>query len=80
MKDQSGCLEAIYRLLKPGGRFISADLLIGLSGFFAHGFHCFLALSKEEWEELLGECGYTSVNIHEVSDFCVVEAQKPVAG
>jgi 2-polyprenyl-3-methyl-5-hydroxy-6-metoxy-1,4-benzoquinol methylase len=30
MRDQSGCLEAIYYLLKPGGRFISADLLIGL--------------------------------------------------
>ena len=80
MKDQSGCLEAIYRLLKRGGKFISADLLIGLRGFFAHGFHCFLALSKEEWEQTFLECGYTSVNIHEVNDFCVVEAQKPAVG
>jgi len=79
MRDQSGCLEAIYCLLKPGGRFISADFLIGLRGFFAHGFHCFLALSKEEWEQILAKCGYTRVNIHEVNDFCVVEAQKPVA-
>ena len=79
MKDQSGCLEAIYRLLKPGGRFISADFLIGLRGFFAHGFHCFLALSKEEWEQTLLECGYTSVNIYMVNDYCVVEAQKPAA-
>jgi len=79
MKDQSGCLEAIYRLLKRGGKFISADLLIGLRGFFAHGFHCFLAFSKEEWGRTLLECGYTNVNIHEVNSFCVVEAQKPFA-
>jgi len=77
MKDQSGCLKAIYHLLKPGGRFISADLLIGIIGFYAHGFHCFLALSKEEWEQMLLECGYTNLKIHEVNDFCIVEAQKP---
>lgn len=80
MKDQSGCLEAIYCLLKPGGRFISADFLIGLRGFFAHGFHCFLALSKEEWEQTLLECGYTNVKAYEVNDYCVVEAQKPAIG
>ena len=80
MKDQSGCLEAIYRLLKPGGKFISADFSVGLRGFFAHGFHCFLALSKEEWEQTLARYGYTNVNIHEVNDYCVVEAQKPAAG
>ena len=80
MKDQSGCLEAIYCLLKPGGKFISADFLIGLRGFFAHSFHCFLALSKEEWEQTLLECGYTSVNLHEVNDYCIVKAQKPAAG
>jgi ubiquinone/menaquinone biosynthesis C-methylase UbiE len=79
MKDQSGCLEAIYHLLKPGGKFISADFLIGLCGFFAHGFHCFLALSKEEWERIFMKCGYTDVNLYEVNDYCVVEAQKPVA-
>jgi ubiquinone/menaquinone biosynthesis C-methylase UbiE len=80
MKDQSGCLEAIYCLLKPGGRFISADFLIGLRGFFAHGFHCFLALSKEEWEQTLLECGYISVKAYEVNDYCIVEAQKPATG
>jgi ubiquinone/menaquinone biosynthesis C-methylase UbiE len=80
MKDQSGCLEAIYCLLRPGGRFISADFLIGLRGFFAHGFHCFLALSKEEWEQTLLECGYTDVKAYEVNDYCVVEAQKPAIG
>ena len=77
MKDQCGCLKAIYHLLKPGGKFISADLLIGIIGFFAHGFHCFLALSKEEWEQVILECGYTNLKIHEVNDFCIVEAQKP---
>ena len=78
MKDQSGCLEAIYGLLKPGGRFISADFLIGLRGFFAHGFHCFLALSKGEWKQTFMECGYTDVDLYEVNDYCVVEAQKRV--
>lgn len=80
MKDQCGCLEAIYRLLKPGGKLLSADLLIGLRGFLAHGFHCFLALSKEEWEQILLSCGYANVNLHRVNDFCVVEAQKSAAG
>jgi ubiquinone/menaquinone biosynthesis C-methylase UbiE len=80
MKDQSGCLEAIYHLLKPGGKFISADFLIGLTGFFAHGFHCFLALSKEEWKETLLEYGYTNVKDYEVNDYCVIEAQKPATG
>jgi ubiquinone/menaquinone biosynthesis C-methylase UbiE len=80
MRDQSGCLEAIYHVLKPGGRFISADFLIGLRGFFAHGFHCFLALSKEEWEQTLLECGYTDVKTYEINDYCVVEARKPAIG
>jgi ubiquinone/menaquinone biosynthesis C-methylase UbiE len=80
MRDQSGCLEAIYHVLKPGGRFISADFLIGLPGFFAHGFHCFLALSKEEWEQNLLECGYANAKTYEVNDYCVVEAQKPAVG
>lgn len=80
MKDQSGCLEAIYHLLKPGGRFMSADFLIGLRGFFAHGFHCFLALSKEEWEQTLLECGYTNAKVYEVNDYCVVEAWRPAPG
>ena len=80
MKDQRGCLEAICHLLRGGGKFISADLLVGLRCFFVHGFHCFLALSKEEWEQTLAGCGYTNVKLHEVNDFCVVEAQKPTAG
>ncbi len=80
MKDQRGCLEAIYHLLKREGKFISADLLVGLHCFFVHGFHCFLALSKEEWEQILAGYGYTNVKLHEVNDFCVVEAQKPAAG
>jgi 2-polyprenyl-3-methyl-5-hydroxy-6-metoxy-1,4-benzoquinol methylase len=80
MKDQSGCLKAIYHLLKSGGKFLSADLLVGLRCFFVHGFHCFLALSKEEWEQTLAWCGYANVKLHEVNDFCIVEAQRPVIG
>jgi 2-polyprenyl-3-methyl-5-hydroxy-6-metoxy-1,4-benzoquinol methylase len=80
MKDQRGCLAAIYHLLKPGGRLISADFLVGLRCFFAHGFHCFLALSKEEWKEALLECGYTNAKAYEVNDYCVVEAQRPTTG
>jgi SAM-dependent methyltransferase len=77
MGNQMGCIASIYRLLKEGGLLIASDFLVGLGGYFAHGFHCFLALSKEEWREVLAECGYADVRIHEVGDFCVVEARKP---
>ncbi len=77
MKDQRGCICAIHRLLKRGGLLIVSDFSVGLKGFFAHGFHSFLALSKEEWMDALGKCGYVNLGIHEIQDYCVVEAQKP---
>lgn len=77
MENQMGCIASIYRILKEGGLLIASDFLVGLGGYFAHGFHCFLALSKEEWKEALAECGYIDVRIHEVGDYCVVEARKP---
>jgi SAM-dependent methyltransferase len=77
MGNQMGCIASIYTLLKGGGLLIASDFLVGLGGYFAHGFHCFLALSKEEWKEVLAETGYVDVRIHEVGDFCVVEARKP---
>ena len=80
MKDQEGCMEAITRLLKKGGTFVCSDFSVGLLGFLHHGFHCFLALSKEEWLEMLPQCGYPNVSIHEVHDFCVVEGQKARSG
>jgi len=42
-----------------------------------HGFHSFLALSREEWFEILEKCGYINVKVHDVNDFCVAEGQKP---
>jgi len=77
MKDQGGCIEAIYSLLKGGGKFVCSDLSIGLLGFLQHGFHSFLALSREEWFEILKKCGYINVKVHDVKDFCVAEGQKP---
>jgi len=77
MKDQEGCMGAITRLLKKGGKFVCSDFSVGLLGFLHHSFHCFLALSKEEWLRMLPRCGYLNVTIHEVNDFCVVEAQRP---
>lgn len=77
MKDQRGCLRSIYRLLKRGGKFVASDFSVGLLGFFVHGFHSFLAVSKEEWNKILTECGYINLKIYEIKDFCVVEAQKP---
>jgi len=77
MKDQEGCIKSTYSLLKRGGKLICSDLRVGLLGFLHHGFHSFLALSKEEWLEILPRCGYTNVKIHDTNDFCVVEAQKP---
>jgi 2-polyprenyl-3-methyl-5-hydroxy-6-metoxy-1,4-benzoquinol methylase len=44
MRDQGGCIEAIYSLLKGGGKFVCSDLSIGLLGFlhqysFSSQFH-----------------------------------------
>lgn len=77
MRNQPECLAAVYRLLKPGGSFVCSDFLVGHRGFLRHGFHCFLALSAEEWRELLPECGFGDVRMHEVDDYLVVEAHKP---
>ncbi len=77
MADQSGCVKAIHRLLKPGGRFVCIDYLVGPLGFLRHGFHCFLAMSREEWVEVLLEHGFTDVRMYELEDFLVVECQKP---
>jgi len=76
MNDQWACLRAIHRLLKPGGRFLCVDFAVGLKGFLAHGFHDFLAISREEWEELLRQCGFQGVQIYEIDDYMVVEARK----
>lgn len=78
MKNQKECICSIYNLLKKGGLLAVSDFLIGLRGFFVHGFHSFLALSKEEWEQILTECGYVNIRVHEINDFCVVEARKPM--
>jgi 2-polyprenyl-3-methyl-5-hydroxy-6-metoxy-1,4-benzoquinol methylase len=77
MKDQRGCICSIYRLLRQGGLLIASDILFGLKGYYTHGFHSFLALPKERWMDILTGCGYVSVRIHEIEDFCVVEARKP---
>jgi len=77
MRDPPKCLAAVHRLLKPGGSFVCSDFLVGRRGFFRHGFHCFLALSREEWHELLPECGFRDVRMYEVEDYLVVQAYKP---
>jgi len=76
MQDQVACLQATHRLLKPGGRFLCIDFLVGLKGFLGHGWHCFLAISREEWVELLLENGFCNVCMYEVDDYLLVEAQK----
>ena len=68
MENQRECLRAIHRLLKPGGRFLCIDFLVGLQGFLAHGFHCFLAISREEWVELLVEVGFGNIRMYEMDD------------
>jgi len=77
MNKQTRCLRAIHQLLKPSGRFISADFSVGVSGFLKHGFHCFLAISREEWEKLLPQCGFEQPRMYEMDDFIVVQARKP---
>jgi ubiquinone/menaquinone biosynthesis C-methylase UbiE len=80
MKDQPKCLEAIYHLLKPGGRFLALDFLVGREGFFAHGFHCFLAISREEWAELLPAIGFDDIHMYKVKNYLVVDARRPRPG
>ena len=77
MEDQDACLRAIHGLLKAGGLFLCVDFAVGLRGFFRHGFHGFLAISREEWARLLPECGFEAVRAEPVGDYLVVAAQKP---
>lgn len=76
MEDPPECLQAIHRLLKPGGKFLCIDFLVGLHGFVKHGFHCFLALSREEWVELLVECGFANIQMHELGDYLLIECER----
>lgn len=77
MSDQCGCVQAVHRLLKPGGRFLCIDYLVSVLGFQRHGFHCSLALTREEWVEMLLEHRFVNIRMHEMDDFLVIEAQKP---
>ncbi len=70
------CLQAIYKLLKPGGRFLCMDFSVDLRGFLAHGFHCFLAISREEWVELLVDVGFGNIRMYEMDDYLLIESQK----
>jgi ubiquinone/menaquinone biosynthesis C-methylase UbiE len=78
MKDQNRCLEAICRLLRPGGTFLCMDFLVGLEGFFHHGWHSFLAISREEWRQLLPRCGFQEVSCRKAGDYLIVRARKPL--
>jgi SAM-dependent methyltransferase len=76
MKNQHKCLRAIHRLLKHGGRFLSLDFLVGMEGFRAHGFHCFLAMPREEWEQFLPAVGFDDIHTQKVRDYLIVDARK----
>jgi SAM-dependent methyltransferase len=76
MDDQRECLQAIRRLLKPGGKFLCIDFLVGVYGFVKHGFHCFLALSREEWVDVLVECGFANIRMHELGDYLLIECER----
>jgi len=78
MKDQNACLRAIYRLLKPGGRFFCLDFSVGVKAFLAHGFHTFLAPSVEEWQALLAGLHFQDTRIQNFDDYLVVSAQRPI--
>jgi len=77
MRDQCGCLATIFTLLRSGGRFLALDFSVGVRGFLAHGFHCFLAPTRLEWVELLGSAGFRDPAFHDAGDYLVVEARKP---
>jgi len=76
MKEQTQCLEAVHLLLKPSGRFLCMDFLVGVEGFLHHGWHSFLAISREEWRQLLPQFGFDKVGCHKAGDYLVVRARK----
>ncbi len=76
MQNQLECLQAVYRLLKPTGSFLCIDFLVGVKGFIAHGWHGFLAISREEWGELLLEYGFSNIRMYEIGEYLLVEARK----
>ena len=80
MNDQIQCLEEINRLLKPGGTFLCMDFLVGLEGFLEHGWHSLLAISREEWQQILPRCGFDEVGCHKAGDYLVVRARKRPGG
>lgn len=80
MKDQGRCLEAVHRLLKPGGAFLCMDFLVGLEGFMHHGWHSFLAISRQEWRQVLPQRGFEEVSCHKVFDYLLVRARKRLGG
>jgi ubiquinone/menaquinone biosynthesis C-methylase UbiE len=80
MKDQRQCLDAICRLLKPGGTFLCMDFLVGLEGFLHHGWHCLLAISREEWRRLLPQRGFEEPDCHKAGDYLVVRARRQLNG
>ena len=76
-EDQEGALKGIYRNLKPGGKLVCIDYLVGLASFLVRGFITFCAPSEEGWHELLGRCGYGEVRTYPIDDLLVVEAMGP---
>ena len=75
--DPVAFVHEAHRLLRPGGKFLCIDYLVSVLGFQRHGFHCFLALTREEWVEMLLDRRFANIQMHEMGDFLVVEAQKP---
>ena len=77
MRDQPQNIKVIYELLRPGGAFLCMDLHVGLRGFLQHGWHAFLALSEEEWKNLLSGCGFQEPSFRNANNYLVVKARKP---
>jgi len=76
MRDQSRCLRAIHRLLKPGGLFLCMDFQAGLEGFLHCEWHAFLSLLRGEWETLLPECGFDMPEFHRVGEYLLVRTRR----
>ncbi len=52
------------------------DFLVGLDGFLHHGWHSFLAISREEWRQILPRCGFEAPTCRKAGDYLVVRAAK----
>lgn len=78
-EDKIKALKEIRRVLKPGGKFITVELLRDAKMFFAMLFFAFVWKPKQYWTNLLEKTGFKNLKIEEFKgyiNYAVYIAQK----